>query len=1598
MTQPNAQGETPLDIARLNGRLYVIHFLLESGKCSAPDMTELHIACMGRDEEKARNLASDIISLSTPDQYGITAVHYATCQPKNLSILVSIAEQKHRLSLLVGMDCRGNTPLHYAASCGCIKSVQILVSYYNSVNVQNSDGDTPLHLSIKSTYSNSDLVREILLHESCNLGTVNAQNETALRTASQCGKLDSAELLLLTGKCSPEDIKEAIEVNLLLHQAVASNRLELVKTLLNVPGCNINEFNSDEETPLHVACRSDFEVFKLLTADRRCDVNAKNKNGVTALHITIASGQFEKYNLLITNEDCNPNIVCSDGNAPLHMMIEKDCGRSLSILLEHSKCNPNMRNNEGNSALHLAVRRHSLACVTCLLQHDRVDPNIQNEIGNTPLHEAAITETPIEIMKSLICHKTINPNMKNNEGNSALHLAVRKHSSANATCLLQHDKINPNIQNETGKSILNHESIDLSIQNVQGNTPLHEAITEAAPVDLVEVLTLHSSCNPGKPNHEGMTPLQLSVDSGKMHYVEVLVTSGKCSQKDIVKAMEGALLLHQAVSTDRPRLVSRLTSFQECNMNETNSAGETALHVACSTRSSKAMLKILVEDDRCDLNVQDHHGNTALHLAVYSRTNVGEKVQCILQSERCNPNITNSEGYTPLHVAVKNGDFENTLHMAASETSLSYVGFFLNYKSIDLNIQNKEGNTPLHEAVIRKVPINVVEGLVLHKSCNPSTENSTGMTPLQISGDIEKLNYANVLITSGKCSLEDILKVTEGTPLLHKAVSPYRPKLIATLLNVKEFHVNRTNSAGETALHVACNMKDIKAILVVETLVEDSRCDLNAQNQSGNTALHLALCSEQQVAKKVQCILQSERCNPNITNSEGYTPLHVAVKERDFESAMIILNHSQCNPNIPDHTGNTPLHIAISEMSLSNVESFLNHKNIDLNIQNREGNTVLHKAVLRQTPVNIVEALTLNKTCNPNYEGMSPPQISGVVSKLVEDSRCDLNTQDQHGNTALHLAVYSGTDVAEKVQCIVQSERCNPNITNCKGFTPLHVAVENKQFQSAAMLLKHSDCNPNIQDLSGNTPLHLSIDNKPLLNVVEVFLLHKYIDLSIQNNSGDTVLHIAVLRKISLEVVAALILHKSCNLCITNSKGMTPLQTAVSSREIDVAAALITSKKCSHEDIAKATEDAGLLICAVLQEKAQLLTALIETGINVNATNSKGETALHIACNKGNSEATELLLRNGADILAVDHKGNAPIHVACENTTLECLNVLLSHHACNPNQQNAVGDTPLHILCNYEVSGDMSMLRTLLSIPGIDPKCANHAGQTPAELALYNYFVIEEISKYLKRKNAQLEAYLKIFVVGNSGGGKSTLIKAVTSEKRKSWKPVLKTKHVKSSEVPSHTAGIVPHRFNSQHFGHAVLYDFAGQHEYYSSHAAVMENLVLPSPPLFLLLIDISKPMEEIKKELVYWWMFINNHSKRTTAAPPHVILVGSHEDIVKERGGSVQETMEQITDIVKDIPVSFQFDHSKAFSLDCRKLVSQGLTALLTQLKLTCQTLRQNADVDLHCHILKAFLTTNFQSSIACEVSEIAEWTKLEDVLLPQESFRLISTAFNSE
>ena len=87
----------------------------------------------------------------------------------------------------------------------------------------------------------------------------------------------------------------------------------------------------------------------------------------------------------------------------------------------------------------------------------------------------------------------------------------------------------------------------------------------------------------------------------------------------------------------------------------------------------------------------------------------------------------------------------------------------------------------------------------------------------------------------------------------------------------------------------------------------------------------------------------------------------------------------------------------------------------------------------------------------------------------------------------------------------------------------------------------------------------------------------------------------------------------------------------------------------------------------------------------------------------------------------------------------------------------------------------------------------------------------------------------KAFVVGHASSGKSTLIKALQSHfqggNNRFSKWVKRFSDTKVIGVEPHTAGIIPVPIRTPH-GCIIMYDFAGQNEYYSSHAAICENVM----------------------------------------------------------------------------------------------------------------------------------------------------------------------------
>lgn len=73
---------------------------------------------------------------------------------------------------------------------------------------------------------------------------------------------------------------------------------------------------------------------------------------------------------------------------------------------------------------------------------------------------------------------------------------------------------------------------------------------------------------------------------------------------------------------------------------------------------------------------------------------------------------------------------------------------------------------------------------------------------------------------------------------------------------------------------------------------------------------------------------------------------------------------------------------------------------------------------------------------------------------------------------------------------------------------------------------------------------------------------------------------------------------------------------------------------------------------------------LLDAGLDVNAQNKSGATAMCLAAEKGHADVLDLLLKNGGDAEGKAGRGDkTPLFLACRSYKLEAVQVLLSHGA-----------------------------------------------------------------------------------------------------------------------------------------------------------------------------------------------------------------------------------------------------------------------------------------------------------------------------------------------
>ena len=225
-----------------------------------------------------------------------------------------------------------------------------------------------------------------------------------------------------------------------------------------------------------------------------------------------------------------------------------------------------------------------------------------------------------------------------------------------------------------------------------------------------------------------------------------------------------------------------------------------------------------------------------------------------------------------------------------------------------------------------------------------------------------------------------------------------------------------------------------------------------------------------------------------------------------------------------------------------------------------------------------------------------------------------------------------------------------------------------------------------------------------------------------------------------------------------------------------------------------------------------------------------------------------------------------------------------------------------------------------------------------------------------------------MFILGNPGAGKSTFVKALSTEGQGFSR--IKHQFTKVRDVDEKTAGIIPHDIHSKALGRLTLYDFAGHKEYYAGHDALLHNTMTNSPSIVTLVVDMRDEEGMIRETLQYWFQFINNHSSGG-GAKPHLLIIGSHADVIPSSERKLKSRA------LESVVNNYEFD-SVTFTgqivIDCRYAESSPMTKLRSIISQVYQSLRSSGRMagDHHCFLV--FLLHRFRDRLAITCSDAAD------------------------
>ena len=443
--------------------------------------------------------------------------------------------------------------------------------------------------------------------------------------------------------------------------------------------------------------------------------------------------------------------------------------------------------------------------------------------------------------------------------------------------------------------------------------------------------------------------------------------------------------------------------------------------------------------------------------------------------------------------------------------------------------------------------------------------------------------------------------------------------LIENNVNINHLNINKRTALQEAV--ISANNRIVNFLIEIEQ--DLSNCDIY-----GNNLIFDAIANGNfDIIKKIG---SRKEININQINEDGDTVLQKEAVLKNNDLALLLLDLG-ADPTILDRNGKNFLFYAVSN-GINNIDILQRAVKLGCNINSRssKNETLLMESInyYLNTPKESIEernshlemikelirlGVDVNALNDDNENAFfiaTRTEDRELIHSFFENCEININHQNNYGDTALLSLILNGVRNNDLIKLYLKNG-ANPDLLNKEGKSIVEILID---------VILHIENKKELDPYYEN----LLNEDAEYAHVLENMLKYYEIDINRLNSNGEPLFFSAILY-FNFKLFK-LLRTKSINLNQKDKDGNNIIFKLMEYNEKN----LIKDKKLYLNTI----------------------KSLINVGIDINAKNNEGQTALYLAVGEKCEYTIRLLLEMRADCFIADDKGRTIIHNCIwKNTT-----------------------------------------------------------------------------------------------------------------------------------------------------------------------------------------------------------------------------------------------------------------------------------------------------------------------------------------------------------